>query len=327
MKAPRSLVVIRLVLSTLLLCSAARLASAQEAAGGVTNGAPETSTAGAVAADGAAAGGDAGGDAGGAVGDAVGDAAGDAAAAEEAASREAVDELFERAVAVYRAGDFVRAMGLFAAAAELERDGPRRALCHGNAGTAAARGNRLGEAVWHLESAQRLTPRDPTVELNLAQVRALVGTGETEASHFTEALLRMPLWLTPAEVELAVAGLVGLALLVAALWRLAGGGGGEARGPARPLGWLAVALLVIALGAWAWDRSVRRAAARDAVVVTEIVAVRGEPQDDGRVLFRLSAGAVVGDEEVRRGWRLIETSEDARGWVPLDAVRPLTAGS
>jgi SH3-like domain-containing protein len=69
------------------------------------------------------------------------------------------------------------------------------------------------------------------------------------------------------------------------------------------------------------------ARARDAqrAVVIEGVAVRAEPTSEGRVLFRLPAGAVVQDEEHREDWRLVETSAGARGWVPMIQVR--AAGS
>ena len=106
--------------------------------------------------------------------------------------------------------------------------------------------------------------------------------------------------------------LAALAILLLAVSR-AGWAGRRTAWTALVVGVAAVGLAMGSDAARAWD--VRRA------VVVEGVAVRAEPTLEGRVLFRLPAGAVVQDEESRDDWRLVETSAGARGWAPMIQVR------
>jgi hypothetical protein len=219
------------------------------------------------------------------------------------------------AVAAYREARYSQAAQAFADLALQEHDAVRAAILHANAGTAAARAGQLGEAVWQLRMARNLLPRDETTARNLERVRELLGQGETEARHFTATLLDLPLKLTRHENAALSAALVCLALLLLSLWRA-----GHA---SSSLAWTAVALLVLA-AAWApfanaaWERERQRA-----VVLPDVVIGRAEPDEDAEVLFRLAGGAVVRDEESRRGWRLVQAPAGARGWVPADQVRPL----
>ncbi len=217
------------------------------------------------------------------------------------------------AVASYRAGDYADAMDGFAALARSEPDARRRAVLHANAGTAAARAEQLGEAVWHLLRARRLDPGDATAESNLARVRALVGGGPTEASHFTETLAALPLLHTEAHLVAWAFRIAGLGLLVAAFWRLWPG--------RRGLAWLAALLLALPPAGIAWSRHARAQAGREAVIIEKVVPVRSEPQDDGKILLRVGGGAVVVHEEDRGDWRLIETTEGGRGWVRAERIR------
>lgn len=219
------------------------------------------------------------------------------------------------AVDAYRAERYDRATGLFAVLAEAEEDPERAAILHSNAGTAAARDGRLGEAVWQLRRARHLAPRDEIAATNLDRVLVLLGAGESEARHFTESLLAMPLLLTREEGRSAAAALAGFALLLLAAARLTGRG--------RRGAWLAGVLLVLAL-AWlgvarlAWERELSCA-----IVIDDVVSGHAEPDEHSEVLFRLSAGTSVVAEEQRRGWRLVESSAGARGWVAAEQVRPL----
>lgn len=220
---------------------------------------------------------------------------------------------FAEAVAAYRDGRYERAWWDFAALAAEEPDASRRGLLHANAGTAAARAGRLGHAVWHLEGARRLRPRDDVVETNLALVRARLGQSPSEAASFAESLRRLPLRLTAREARLVVAGLVGLGLVLLA-WR-------RSRLRPAPGYGLVVAVLVLALGAWVFDRGARARDRQRAIVLEDAVALRAEPDRTGSINFRAGAGTIVVAEERRGEWRLVETREGARGWVPADAVR------
>jgi len=239
-----------------------------------------------------------------------------ATTARSAVVQESGSEGFAAAVEAYRGGDYDQALDQFAALADVEADAERRALLRANAGTAAARTKRWGEAIWHLEAARRGLPDDPAVLRNLEQVRARVGLADDETTQFTSSLRRLPLAFTERQMAQLVGALVAVALLLLAGWRAGLFG--------RRLAWTALILGVVALGlhvggdlARAWD-------ARRAVVLDRI-AVRAEPEPAGRVLFHLSPGTVVSDEEQRDAWRLVETSSGARGWAPAAGVRP--AGS
>jgi hypothetical protein len=222
---------------------------------------------------------------------------------------------FAGAVTAYREARYSQAASAFAELAAAEADRARAAVLHGNAGPAAARAERWGEAVWHLRRARELAPRDPLATANLERVRALLGQGDSEASQFTGTLLALPLRLTPHESDVLAALAGGLALLLLAVWRLGRAGGGTAR--------LAAVLLVLAAGWALYARAAWRREATRAVVLGSVVTGRAEPDARAEVLFRLSAGTVVRWDEERHDWLLIESDAGARGWVPGTDVRPL----
>jgi len=221
----------------------------------------------------------------------------------------------QQAIDAYRTEQYGVAAGLFATLAENETDDARAAVLHVNAGTAAARADQLGESVWQLRRAKHLSPRDEIADVNLDRVLVLLGEGEVEARTFTETLLGVPLLMTRGETSRLAGALAGFALLLLAIMRWKGG--------ARRGAWLAGALLVLAaagvgVGRLAWDRE-----EANAIVIDEVVSGHAEPDDRSEVLFRLSAGTAVVTEELRRDWRLVESSAGARGWVAAERVRPL----
>jgi hypothetical protein len=222
---------------------------------------------------------------------------------------------FGTAVEAYRAARYGEAATAFADLAATEPDAARAAVLHGNAGTAAARAERWGESVWHLRRACELSPRDPVATTNLERVRALLGQGDSEARQFTGTLLALPLHFTAHENDALAAVAGGLALLLLAAWRAGRAGGGTV--------WVAVSLLLLALGWALYARAAWRREATRAVVLDPVVTGRAEPDASAEVLFRLSAGTVVRWDELRHDWLLIESDAGARGWVPRADVRPL----
>ncbi len=222
---------------------------------------------------------------------------------------------FPSAVAAYRAGDYDAALAQFGALAAAEPDRARAAILHADAGPAAARANRLGEAVWHLRTAQALLPHDAVIATNLDRVRVLLGEGETEASQFTAMLRGLPLRSTRHESALAASLAVTVALLVLALRRAGRLGTGG----------LAFALvLLLGAGAWWWASTVAwNRLARQAVVIDDPVVGRAEPDELSEILFRLPGGSIVRCDEERHEWRLVESDAGARGWMPAAQVRPL----
>ena len=219
------------------------------------------------------------------------------------------------AVTAYRDGRYAEAVSLFDELARSEPDARRAAVLHANAGTAAARSERWGEAAWQLRRALELSPRDRVASANLRRLTEQVGDTQTEERHFTATLLAFPLRLTPHENGWAAGLAAGAALLLLALWRAGRAGARTA--------WCAAALLAAALVWWPFSRAVWSRERTTAVVIEPVVTGRAEPDSRSEVLFRLSQGSVVRHAEERGGWRLIETDAGARGWVPAAEVRPL----
>ena len=108
----------------------------------------------------------------------------------------------------------------------------------------------------------------------------------------------------------------GFGLLLASLWRARPQLAGR-----RLLGWSALLLVALPPLLLAWSSGVRADAARQAVVLGEVVPLRSEPQDDGMIQFRLAGGSIVTADDARPGWRLVETAEGARGWLPEGHLR------
>ncbi|HEX5010460.1 MAG TPA: SH3 domain-containing protein [Planctomycetota bacterium] len=222
---------------------------------------------------------------------------------------------FDAALQLYRDQHYGEAAAAFADLARDEPDASRAAVLHADAGTAAARAESWGEAVWHLRKARLLEPRDAVAAVNLARVRAVLGEGSSEAAHFTETLRELPLHLTLAESDALCGVAVSLALLLLAARRLL---------PApRVLVAVAVGLLVLAAGWWPASLKAWNAARARAVIIPPTAVGHAEPDAGSEVLFRLGAGTLVRAEEERRGWRLVESDAGARGWVPEDDARPL----
>lgn len=219
------------------------------------------------------------------------------------------------ALQLYRDHHYAEAAAAFDSLARAETDAGRAAVLHVDAGTAAARAESWGEALWQLHRAQMLAPRDAAAAENLQRVSAMASHGAGEAEHFTQTLRELPLHLTRAEDDAACGAAAGLALALLA--------GGRARILPRVLGWVAVALLLASGAWWLASRAAWFDAASRAVIIPPTAVGRAEPDASSEVLFRLSGGTLVHAEEERRGWRLVEADGGARGWVAADEARPL----
>jgi len=219
-------------------------------------------------------------------------------------------EGFGAAVGAYRDGSYDDARHLFALLAAGEPDLVRRAVLHANAGTAAARSDDFGMAIWHLEAALRNAPRDETARRNLDQVRARLGQASLSAASFTETLLRLPLWLTRAEFDQLFGAMAAVILALLCVRR---------RAP-RVVPRLAIAVGLVGLVLWTGLREARTRDLERSVVVSN-VPVLAEPREQGKLLFRLDMGTIVRAEERRGDWQLVETDAGGRGWARAASVR------
>ena len=221
----------------------------------------------------------------------------------------------EQAVDHYRQGHYDLAVSAFESMLGREPDRGRRAVLHFNAGTAAARGERLGLARWHLESAQRLNPGLDGIQTNLDLVESRLGSVTGETSRFGEMLLALPRHLSEHDRRTTLTILSGTGLLLLACRR---GNWLKWSSKAGFAGWVLLCLAGVGYLA------VRFAVAQDmerTIVVTPLSALRTEPSETAEVLSRVGEGAVVTVEDDRSGWVLIETPRGARGWVSQETVR------
>jgi len=242
----------------------------------------------------------------------------DAAPPASTAATDAARVDFAGAVALYERGDYADAAAAFGQLAAHEPDARRRAELHANAGTAAARAEDFGLALWHLESAGVGTPRDASVQRNLTMVRAWLGEGDVSPDRLPAGWSDSVLLLSARERQLVAAGLFTLALLLLALRRR----GRLGRGTTVTA--VGCALLGVALLGAARHALDERAT--HAILLAD-ASVRGEPDVAAESLFRLAEGAEVRVLESRGEHRLIVTADDDKGWVRAELARTLDLGA
>ncbi|GJM22845.1 MAG: hypothetical protein DHS20C15_27600 [Planctomycetota bacterium] len=224
---------------------------------------------------------------------------------------------FTDAVALYEAGDYAPASAAFAQLASEETDAVRRAQLHANAGTAAARAERFGLALWHLESARVGTPRDASVSRNLGMVRAWLGEGDVSPDRLASSWSAGVLMLSARERDLLAAGLVTLGLALLCLRRTGRMGRGLTL----------TALSCSALGGLVLLAAQHAESARASrAILLSDASVRGEPDREADSLFRLAEGSEVRLLEARGEFRLIVTADENKGWVRVDLARAIDDG-
>ncbi|MFQ5612137.1 MAG: tetratricopeptide repeat protein [Anaerolineae bacterium] len=228
----------------------------------------------------------------------------DPVGAMQAANRQYEAEHFAEAAAAYEA--------------ILDR-GLRHSDLFYNLGNAYFKQGDVGRAILNYRRAQRLNPRDPDIEANLAIARGQTldrfeGTSEGPLVRWVQTA---EAWLTLNEA----------ALLALALWFLLAFCAGLAvflPGWRRPLR-RAMLVLAVLLGlglisiAGRLYQEVRLPAA--VILAPEVDVTSGPGSSEQYLLqFSLHAGTEVYLIEERPGWRRIALPGDLQGWVPEDAV-------
>ncbi|MGH7571582.1 MAG: BatD family protein [Gemmatimonadota bacterium] len=206
---------------------------------------------------------------------------------------------WDRANAAYRAGDFERAIALYADLAT-RHDDP-----HLEADLAAAlwRADRRGEAVVHYQRALASEPRNDSMRADLERLRADLGLarGQSATDVLKRARLDELLWLLLAA---ATIGFVAFATT----------GGGRKIGLAVLAG---TALIATTVAARAWIGS------REMAVALRPVAVAAAP--GGAPIVELAEGAEVRVLEAGdTSWRVRAPGRPA-GWVPAGAVERISS--
>lgn len=221
---------------------------------------------------------------------------------------------FEAAAAAYAQEDFDTALAGFRA---LERAGfgSREVLL--NAGNAAHKLGRAGEAVLYYERALRLDPAYRAAADNLARVEPQTNRVENEGFgvFLGERFARTPGWLWVALSLLGgawfAAGIVGLARsLPGTEQRLAWWG----RAASAAVGWAILVSLVIGHG-------IARQAPREAVVMADRTSIRPGPGTEFRQQLELPAGTVVelvGD--AAGDWTMVRLRDGRAGYLPIAEI-------
>jgi tetratricopeptide (TPR) repeat protein len=222
-------------------------------------------------------------------------------------------ERFERANALYRAGDFAGAAGEYEA---LAAEGLTSPSLHLNLGNARMRLGHRGPAIASWERALRLDPGDEDAAGNLAAARAddpdralagepplLARLVERTSDALAAALFLLPWWTLWGAIALRTrrAGRARAALTALAVVATAGvlGGGALLAGKAR-------------------DRRLTAA-----VVVAPSAPVRAGPSPALKVDFELHEGTRVRVREVQGDRARVRLAGGLEGWLAAGALEPL----
>ena len=200
-----------------------------------------------------------------------------------------------------------------------------------NAGLAAARAERLGEAILAFERAHRLAPGDREIEDSLQaahrearRLRAerfaegMLVEGESRSLHWWRMFGAWPVSRSAAALLGGVwtAGLaLALSLHVARGWRT---------DLLRAVAAIGVAVALLGAALWA-GRVGTEARVAPAVVLQEAPLSRVAPDELARATRHpgLFAGAIVLTRQARGAWLEVELPDGERVWIARDAVEPI----
>lgn len=197
-----------------------------------------------------------------------------------------------------------------------------------NLGNAYFKQGDYGRAILNYRRAERLAPRDPDVEANLALARAQsvdqLEEFASEDGFFSNLAHLTQGWLSLNELAMITLGLwVGCAFLVIAF-----GGSKRGSGLREGLGYaLVVSSLALTVGLVGLVSRLHLENTRpEAVVVAQEVDVTSGPGSQYVTEFTLHSGTEISLVETRGSWaRLALSGSDLQGWVPASAVEALAA--
>ncbi|MBI5773945.1 MAG: tetratricopeptide repeat protein [Verrucomicrobia bacterium] len=190
--------------------------------------------------------------------------------------------------------------------------GKTSAAIYYNLGNALFKDNRVGQAVYYYRQAERLSPRDPELQANLAFIRrAISGGTEAETDRWQQFLRGLSLneWTWLALVPLWA----WLLLLALGQWRTqwkAKLRGYTVTGGA--MGGVTIVLLVSALN--------DHYRAESAVVTVKESVVRYGPLAESKSYFTLRDGAEVTILDTKDGWLQVLDASQRFGWLRKEQV-------
>ncbi len=221
---------------------------------------------------------------------------------------------FDSANKLYEQGKFPDA----ARAYQQILDGGRRSVTlYFNLGNAWFKAGQTGRAIGAYRQAERLAPRDPSVQFNLNFARKRVVSGEPPAAPILERLLG-GLTLDEWTGLTAAAFWFSMVVLAAGEWRE------SFRATARRYALVGGIATVLGAGAIAGHRAL---VADHAVVVVPEALLRSGPLDEAKVLFQLRDGTEVEvlDRKQLAGekaqiWFQVRSRTAQTGWVKQDQL-------
>lgn len=171
---------------------------------------------------------------------------------------------------------------------------------------------KVGPAVWNLEKARELMPRDRAIRANLKAAHQRVHAVPS-ATPIWDAVVDLMRWVTAKE---AAWGWIGLTTILSAL----GLGWGIRRVPLSSLriGVVVWSVLTIPVAVRMWDAMSPRG-----VVIVPTFKLKISPDVAAPSVTHVPAGTVVRLPDFRAGWGQIQLPDGIMGWGAVDDVRPL----
>lgn len=243
---------------------------------------------------------------------------------------------FEQANALYEAGDYEKAAGVYQ---QLVSAGVENADLYYNLGNAWYKAGEIGRAIVNYERARRLAPRNDDIAANLELARSLLRDRQfVDDSHWLRRIIMWP-HDNLSTRETFVLGSVFYFLLMLALLGLIFRRSAfvtrvypllSVASPGRLLGLdrtqdfiLAIGvtfLLTAFTGISAWAKVEEETGRNRAVVVQEEVAVYSGPSDDSTLQFKIHEGTEVHLAGARTKWAQVRLPGGLSGWIRTGAV-------
>jgi len=179
-------------------------------------------------------------------------------------------------------------------------------------GTAYLMADRVGPAIWYLETAVMVSPRDLNIRKNLLAANQRIRHIPT-TTPIWDVVVGGLRWVTAVEAAWGWILMTSILSIMAILWGFRRISTAELR-----LGIVVWAILTIPTGIRIWDAMSPRG-----VVMGPRMALRVMPQGDASTIADVPEGTVGRLTEFKGGWVRIQLPDGMIGWGPLDDIRPL----
>ncbi|SFR37376.1 SH3 domain-containing protein [Robiginitalea myxolifaciens] len=229
------------------------------------------------------------------------------------------DSNFEKATEAYNSGSYQEALGYYE---EILKSGKHSAALYFNMGNAHYKLGDIAPSIYYFEKALLLDPADQEIKSNLAfaqnmTVDAIQPIPETEIGRAFRGLigsLSMDQW--------AIVGIVLMSLFVIAYLLYFGLSQPNLKRISLIAGFfmLVLSLLSTAAAYLSYNAYLQD---QPAIIFSEVVTVRAEPNDNASEAFLLHEGTKVQVLDSLTTWKKIELADGQTGWMPAEGLRQL----